>query len=271
MIEITSKDNSVLKEYRKLCDSRRYRRQSGKFVLEGVRLICDYLKSGGEADDLLVTAGGLQKLEGRLPDIPSAARRLLLITEPLAGYIARTETPQGVFAICRGTLVREGLPDDTANGALLLCSLQDPGNVGAILRSAEAFGLSAVIMTSDCPDAASPKVLRASMGAAMRLPIYLVDDAESAVGGLRQSGKSVYAAAPGQRSAPVDEVPLAGAVVAIGNEGSGLPEALADSCDRRVALPMNEKSESLNAAMAATVFAWELSRAAKIDRKGGKV
>lgn len=126
-------------------------------------------------------------------------------------------------------------------------------------------------MTSDCPDAASPKVLRASMGAAARLDIYVVADAEAAIAELRASGKTVYAAALGERSVAVNTVSLDGAVVAIGNEGSGLSERVADACDKRVILPISESSESLNAAMAATVFAWELCRACQKSSGGDKL
>jgi len=257
MIKVTSKDNNSLKEYRKLCGSRKHRLQTGKFALEGVRLICDYAKSGGVITDLMVTEQGLARIVGELPE----AKRVLLITDQLALSIAQTDTPQGVFAVCEGRLCKEGLPQHTEKGALMLCSLQDPGNIGTILRSAEAFGLSAVIMTSDCPDAASPKVLRASMGAAARLDIYVVPDAKTAIEELRSSGKTVYAAALGSRSVAVNTVSLDGAVVAIGNEGSGLSDDVSDACDKRVILPISEHSESLNAAMAATVFAWELCRA----------
>ena len=264
MIKVTSKDNNSLKEYRKLCGSRKYRIQSGKFVLEGVRLICDYAKSGGAITDLMVTEQGLERMGGELPK----AQRTLLITDQLAASIAQTDTPQGIFAVCEGRLCKEGLPANTEKGALMLCSLQDPGNIGTILRSAEAFGLSAVIMTADCPDAASPKVLRASMGAAARLDIYVVTDAETAVKELREDGKTVYAAALGSKSVAVNTVSLNGAIVAIGNEGSGLSDSVADACDKRVILPISEHSESLNAAMAATVFAWELCRACQKDPGG---
>ena len=267
MIKVTSKDNNSLKEYRKLCGSRKHRLQTGKFALEGVRLICDYAKSGGAITDLILTEQGLERLGGELPN----AQRTLLITDQLAQAIAQTDTPQGVFAICEGRLCKEGLPRNTEKGALMLCSLQDPGNIGTIMRSAEAFGLSAVIMTADCPDAASPKVLRASMGAAARLDIYVVADAETAIKELRADGKTVYAAALGSKSVAVNTVSLDGAVVAIGNEGNGLSENVADACDKRVILPISEHSESLNAAMAATVFAWELCRAWQNSLKGGAI
>lgn len=263
MIKVTSKDNLKLKEYRKLCSSRKYRAESGRFALEGVRLICDSLKSSAEISELLVTEAGIERLGENFALLEAAAQNTMLITEELAKNIGETDSPQGVFAICEGCLTRDDLPKNAERGILMLCSLQDPGNVGTILRSAEAFGLSAVIMTADCPDAASPKVLRASMGAALRIAIHRVSSADEAVLRLQKQKISVYAAALGEKSVSVDTVSLKNSAVMIGNEGSGLPDSLADLANRRVILPISEHSESLNAAMAATVFAWELSRAVR--------
>lgn len=265
MIKVTSKDNLKLKEYRKLCSSKRYRVETNRFALEGVRLICDSLKSSAVIDELFVTEAGIKRLGENFAPLEAAAKSTLLITEELAKNIGETDSPQGAFAICKGSLTRDDLPKSAERGILMLCSLQDPGNVGTILRSAEAFGLSAVIMTGDCPDAASPKVLRASMGAALRIAVHRVSSAEEAVLSLQKQKISVYAAALGEKSISVDAVSLKGAAVMIGNEGSGLPDSLADLADKRVILPISEQSESLNAAMAATVFAWELSRAARND------
>lgn len=268
MLEITSKDNPKIKEFRKLCTSRKHRLLSRRFALEGARLVCDALKSDAELLTLFVTEAGISRLGGDFDRLAVRARETLLISDALAPSLAETESPQGVFAICAGRLFLPGLPAVAPNGALLLASLQDPGNVGTIIRSADAFGLSCVILTADCPDPAAPKVLRASMGAALRLPVYCADDAPAAVQALRQSGMAVYAAALGDGSLPVDAVSLDNAVVAIGNEGAGLPPDVQTACTGRVILPMNAESESLNAAMAATVFAWELSRRARCDVKG---
>lgn len=265
MRQITSKDNPVIRDYQKLASSRKHREQAGRFVLEGVRLVCDAAESGVCPALLLVTGEGRERLSGRFDRLSAAAAETVLIDPKLAQLLAQTETAQGVFAVCEGRLWRDGPPESGAlgKGALLLCSLQDPGNVGTIIRSADAFGLSAVLLSADCPDPASPKVLRASMGAALRLPLYRCPEPGETVRALRGQGIPVFAAALGDRSQPVDAVSLSGAVVAIGNEGAGLPEEFCGLCDRRVILPIAPQSESLNAAMAATVFAWEISRAAR--------
>lgn len=260
MLQITSKDNPRIKELARLCSSARERRESGLFVLEGVRLVRDAQTSGVPIRTLFVTPDGMRRLgEGAEPLI-AAAEETFEISDALACRVGDTVQPQGVFAVCRGTLARQGLPEKAENGIILLAGLQDPGNVGTILRSAAAFGLSGVVMSRDCPDPASPKVLRAAMGVR---PAWQCDDICMAIDALRARGVPVYAAALGEGSVPVDAVPLAGAAVVIGNEGSGLPQSVISRCTMPVILPIAPGCESLNAAMAATVFAWELSRAAR--------
>ncbi len=265
MRQVTSKDNPIIRDYQKLASSRKHRAEAGRFVLEGVRLVCDAALSGARFSALLVTGEGCGRLGSRLAALEAAAAETVQIDHRLAALLAQTETDQGVFAVCEGRLWRDEPPAPGAlqKGALLLCSLQDPGNVGTIIRSADAFGLSAVLLSADCPDPASPKVLRASMGAALRLPLFRCPDPGKTVQALRGQGIPVFAAALGSGSLPADAVCLGGAVVAIGNEGAGLPETFCDCCDRRIILPIAPQSESLNAAMAATVFAWEISRAAR--------
>ena len=267
MLEITSKDNTKIKDYKKLCTSRKHRLQTERFVLEGARLVCDALKSGANIHTLFVTQAGIARLDADFAKL-AAQSEIVLISDAMAAYMAETETPQGVFAVCSGRLFNQHLPDDANNGILMLCSLQDPGNVGTILRSADAFGLSAVVMTADCPEPDAPKVLRASMGAALRVPVYVTEDAVAAISQLKLSGITVYAAALGEQSLPIDGVSLTNSAVVIGNEGAGIPDKVLSACDSRVVLPISAQSESLNAAMAATVFAWELSQAARRDKGG---
>jgi len=262
MLKITSKENARLRELAKLYASKRLRRESGRFVLEGVRLVSDALKNGVLIRSLFVTDEGVRRLGDAFAPLCAAAGEVLLLSEALGARIGDTAHPQGVFAICEGALTEERLPDSFPRGCLVLCGLQDPGNVGTILRSAAAFGPTDVVLSADCPDPASPKVLRAAMGVRRA---YAAADVCELIDRLRSRGMPVYAAALGEESVPVDEVCLAGAAVVIGNEGAGLPEAVLARCTARVILPVAPGCESLNAAMAATVFAWELARAQRRD------
>lgn len=259
MRQITSKENPNVKELAKLYASARYRRESGRFVLEGVRLVFDALEAGIPIRTLLVTEEGVRRLGDRFAALGKAAGETLLLADSIASRVGDTQHPQGVFAVCEGALTSEALPDSFPRGCLILSSLQDPGNVGTILRSAAAFGPTDVILSADCPDPASPKVLRAAMGVRRS---FVTRDVVDTIAELKARGVAVYAASLGKGSVPVDAVDLAGAAVVIGNEGRGLEQNVIAACDKSVILPIAEGCESLNAAMAATVFAWELSRAA---------
>lgn len=256
MLKITSKDNLRIKELSKLYTSKRARRDSGSFVLEGVRLVRDALFCGVEIVSVFVTEDGIRRLGDTFSALQNKAREVFLIDDSLAARVGDTTTPQGVFAVCRGSLTTRELPEK-GESCIILASLQDPGNIGTILRSAAAFGLS-VVMSSGCPDPASPKVLRAAMGVR---EACVVDDVCDAIKALRARGTHVWAAALGEGSRPVCEVSLENSAVVIGNEGSGLPESVIALCDAPVILPIEPDCESLNAAAAATIFAWELAKA----------
>ncbi len=257
MLKITSKENTRLRRLSRLYASGRERRENGLFVLEGVRLVRDAVENGVPVREVYVTRQGIARLGERFSMLSLAADELFEIDETLSRRIGDTEHPQGVFAVCEGSLLTDGLPEDLSAGCLLLCSLQDPGNVGTILRTAAAFGLP-VVMTADCPAPDSPKVLRAAMGVrhAWRMP-----SAVCAVEALRLRGVPVLAAALEDDSLPVEKISLRGAAVAVGNEGAGLSGEVIERCSGRVILPMEPGCESLNAAAAASVFAWELYRA----------
>jgi len=256
MLKITSKDNLRIKELSKLYTSKRARKESGRFVLEGVRLVRDALFCGVEIASVFVTEDGIRRLGDAFSALESKAGEVFLIDDGLASRVGDTTTPQGVFAVCKGSLTTKELPKK-GESCLILASLQDPGNIGTILRSAAAFGLP-VVMSSDCPDPASPKVLRAAMGVRKAC---VVDDISETIKALRLRGTRVWAAALGEGSRPVDEVSLDDSAVVIGNEGNGLPESIIALCDAPVILPIEPGCESLNAAAAATIFAWELARA----------
>lgn len=259
MLKITSKENPRLQNLSKLYASRRARREQNLFVLEGVRLVCDALEQGVSLREAFVTDEGIRRMGDRMQALSAACRDVFLLPEQLARRVGDTEHPQGVFAVCEGSLLLPALPERLGLGCLFLCSLQDPGNVGTLLRTAAAFSLP-VLMTPDCPAPDSPKVLRAAMGVRRA---YCVGDAAKTIAALHEKNIPVLAAALGQNSVPIDDVAVSSACVVLGNEGRGLPEEVLSLCDRSVILPIDAACESLNAAAAGAVFAWELSRAAR--------
>ena len=138
--------------------------------------------------------------------------------------------------------------------------MQDPINLGTILRSAEAFGISAVVLTRDCCDVYSPKVTRGSMGAVFRLPFYITDDLPALIGEFNRYGTS-FAAVLDKDSVSLDECSFEGAALAVvGNEGNGLTEDTVKACTHKLYIPMSGKAESLNVSAAASIILWEMKK-----------
>ena len=143
--------------------------------------------------------------------------------------------------------------------AVLLENVQDPGNVGTVIRTAAALGFDSVILCGACADVYSPKTARATMGAIFRENIVRMDIAAAAEY-IHSRGMKLYGAALSERAADIRTAELNNAVVAIGSEGRGLSEQVLGACEKTLKIPMNPRCESLNAAVAATVVLWEMYR-----------
>ena len=259
MQQITSKENARLKSAAKLLQSKKARQEQGEFLAEGYRLCMDALRSGLLPRQTFVTEQGMEHQD--CTELLRASEESYVIPQSLAAKLSDTRTPQGVFCVFAIPDNHARLAESKKNRVVILSSLQDPGNIGTIIRTAEAFGVDLVLMSSDCPDLYSPKTLRATMGGVFRMPIAVTDDLFGEIALLKQQGCHVYAAALKENSIPITEVSFAGAsAVVIGNEGNGLDDATIAACTAPVIIPMAGKAESLNAAAAATVAIWEMCR-----------
>lgn len=261
-MEITSKDNPLIGEIRQLTAQAKHRQKTGRFVIEGVRLCEDAARSGARIVTFLYTERAKEQYVAVWKSVCNVAENAVCIAEKLASYIADTKTPQGLFAICE-QVVR---PFDAATlkkggRYLALENIQDPANMGTIIRTAEAMGLDGLLLSADCCDVTSPKVARGSMGGIFRLPITVCDHFEQAVGTWRSTGFSVYACVPDSAATSICNVSFEkGGIALIGNEANGLrPETIA-TATASVTIPMNGNAESLNAAVAASIVAWEMVR-----------
>lgn len=274
---ITSRENQWLKEFRLalrggLATSR------GFIGVEGVRLVEEALRSGLQVEALLASASGERHLERLQSDLQARrgdSIRILRTTDRLFAGVTDTETPQGVAALVAPRAVSfDDLVRSPANGLpliVVLVGVQDPGNVGTILRTAEAFGASGVATctsgTSGTANPHSPKALRASGGSALRLPILHGVGISILLAQLRLAGFKIIAATSADNSGGAPPVflpwemnwkePVA---LLIGNEGAGLPEEIERSADALLRIPLAESVESLNAAVAAAVLLYEAAR-----------
>lgn len=262
MTVITSKDNPELKRLSRLLASRQARREEGMFVAEGLRICMEAASAPVEIDTVYLSESFSQKHPEESALLSQRAARSRLLSDAAAARLGDTKTPQGVFCLCRALDNRVQLSKiKDACRFVLLSGLQDPGNVGTILRTADALGIDGVILSADCPEVTSPKVLRATMGGVFRQPIMVAPDLGEVIGQLQEEGFDVCAAALTKDARPVGEIPFGRrCAVVIGNEGNGLTPQIIQRCSRSVIIPMAREGQSLNAAVAACILMWELAK-----------
>lgn len=252
---IKSKDNPVIKLYQRLSSSKKERLQYGLFVLEGARITEDAVRENADIRYLIFTENASARADQFQVDLRTT--RVIVISNELGNRISSTENTQGIFAVC--AVPAPPVSYFKENGKyIVLYGLQDPGNVGMIIRTADAFGVDGVILSGSC-DVYSPKVIRSTMGSIFRENIMVENDSERLFAMLDEHNVRTSAAVIDDDALNIRDCSFEGAhAVFIGNEGNGLPAETAGRCGRRVIIPMKGSINSLNAAMAAGVMMWEL-------------
>ena len=246
MERITSRKNPLITHIRTLLKDRSYRREKGEFVCDGVKLLKEALLWNAEITTVLWSEE---------PSVRVDCRAQYAVSEELLGYVSPLKSAAGVVFSVR---IKQW--DVVAPGRTLVVeTIQDPGNMGTILRTANALGMDTVILTGDCADVYNPKTVRATMGAVFRQRFYEMDR-QTMRDYLTAHGIRLYGAALSDTSRDIRQLSLERVAVAIGSEGRGLSDALLAMCDGELIIPMSEQCESLNAAVAAAVIMWEISR-----------
>lgn len=241
---ITSRDNPLVKQVSALQGSRREREKTGAFVCEGPTMLSEALRSN-------VSVQRVFCLPELLSSLPPLSCPVHSVTAAVLQKMSDVPSPQGIVFIC-------SLPEETPlSGTQLLAldELRDPGNLGTILRTADAFGTSGVALLGDCADPYSPKVVRATMGSLFRVPLWRCDIQTLK----KRAGVPLYAAVLDGSSRPISQLSLSRACVIIGNEAHGVSEMVRTFCDGSVNIPIRG-AESLNAAVAAAIFLYEMAR-----------
>jgi TrmH family RNA methyltransferase len=252
---VTSRDNPAYKSVARLVASASERRKTGLTVLEGAHLLGAFLDAGGHPEQVMVSQAGIGDAEiARLAE-RSAPAQLTLLADALFESISSVESPTGVLACVRTPAPRPAGAD--ARLALLLEDIQDPGNVGMLLRSAAAAGAEHVLLSPSCAFAWSPKVLRAAMGA--HFAVNIVERADLAAWLAEYRGQSVALAGDARQS--LYDLDLARpTALLVGNEGSGLSAEIRRCATVSARIPMQGRMESLNAAAAGTIAVFEAVR-----------
>lgn len=266
MDSITSVQNQKIKEAAKLVSSASYRRKKGLFVLEGLRLCTDVLRSGLRADSLFVTERTLEKNKKEIKPLLEISENSYLINEAVADRISDTKNPQGIFLVMNALPILEEESFSENGKVLLLEDVQDPGNLGAISRTAEALGITELIVSGGC-DIYNPKALRASMGALLRLSVRETGCIKDTIKKAETSGYRTYASTPSEDAVKITDVDFTGNVLCvIGNEAKGVTAETLHLCNESITIPMTGRAESLNAGAAASILMWEMVKANEKDK-----
>lgn len=257
MFRIDSVANEKIKLAAKIISSSKHRKKEGLFFLEGLRLCRDAALTGVIIESAFFTDRAIEKNGDDVDFICGKAKNSYVISDAVEAKLSQTQTPQGFFCICRCMPSAEHVKKD--GKYIALENIQDPSNLGAIARTAEALGIDGAILCGCC-DRFSPKSQRAAMGSLLRLNVIECENLCELLSQLKDKGMKLYATTPDESAEKITCCDMSGGAVAvIGNEGNGVSDEVFSLCER-VTIPMLGRAESLNASMAAAITMWEMIR-----------
>ena len=244
---ISSRKNPLLQQVKKLLSSRAERRKTGLFVADGTKLLEEAVKYWPGLQTVILSDG----VEVQVPDHV----RVVRVPEDVMASISPMEAPQGALFLGKLPEQQEFVPK---KGMLILDGVQDPGNIGTILRTADAMDVP-VVLLEGCADPWSWKVIRSTMGAAFRTPVVQATW-EEVLGKCREAGIPIGVTALSDRAVDIRSADLSEMALVIGSEGRGVRKEVLENADHELIIPMNPHCESLNAAIAAAIVMWEIKK-----------
>ncbi len=272
MLLISSKQNPRIKGVCALAD-RREREAVELFRFDGIKLLIEAIEKGIAIESVYIRESSADHVAERLGERFSriGGDRIVTVSDSVFDKMSLEKAPEGVITVAKYidkirkiTKIENVELPPMSESVFLAESLQDPGNLGTLIRSAAALGIDRVVISADCADVYNPKTIRAAMGGLFYISVDRVerDIFAEYIKALRESGRRVFAAALDDSAATLDKLQLkAGDCFLIGNEGHGLTKDAIDACDRSVIIPMRDEVESLNAAAAAVILMWEMKKA----------
>ncbi len=254
MKRIESTQNALVKYWKKLATTRKERERSGEFIVEGFHLVEEALKNKERVLQLIVREGVDLPMLWPIDDIAS-----IEVTAAVAKEFAETETSQGVFAVCKQPLLVEDVMASWRK-VLLIDAVQDPGNIGTMIRTADAAGLDAVILGKGSADIYNPKTLRSAQGSHFHIPV-LRGDLEDWIEHLQENGVPVFGTALDEDAVIYNDIQHTGAfAIMMGNEGSGIHPQLLAMTDQNIMIPIFGQAESLNVAVATGIVLYGFAK-----------
>ena len=269
---ITGRNNPGVKWAASLKD-KKGRDKEGYFIAEGEKLTFEALKSSLPVEKIFITDSKasviIPKIKQLNLDNHYKNTVVQVLSDEVFSKISTENAPQGVISVIKhldffrqmDIIYKEDFSQKACGRSIVLCSVRDPGNLGSAIRSAVAFGVEHIILSSDCADIYNPKTVRGAMGSLFRVHVSRVKNLHDYIDAMHSNGRKVYSAELSENAKRLGEFELScyDAVI-IGNEGHGVPMDISEHCDGAVYIPISSNTESLNASVAAAIFMWEQSK-----------
>ena len=269
---ITSRNNQTVKWAASL-QEKKWREREKCFIAEGEKLTYEAIEAGLTLHSVFVAEGKQEKVLPKLSDLLNTEENkntpVYVLSDNAFEKISTEKAPQGVISVIKSLdffynidiIYKEEFFLAEGEKALALCSVRDPGNLGSVIRSAVAFGVDHIVLTSDCADVYNPKTVRSAMGSLFRTNITVVGDFKSFIESAKAVGRRVFAAELSENAKSLHEIEMKSSdIIIIGNEGHGIPADISEICSGSVYIPISKKTESLNASVAAAIFMWEQNK-----------
>lgn len=266
---LTSRQNNIIKWVAALHDKKE-RNRSHAFIAEGEKLTFEAAAAGLPITHVFVSDKKIDVLAERIEAAFSsdfyADTEIITVSAEVFQKISTEKAPQGIISVIKhldffkelDIIYKEDFFLSDGERAIALCSVRDPGNVGSVIRSAVAFGAEHIVMSADSVDIYNPKTVRSAMGSLFKVKVTVVRDFASFIDAAKKNGRRVFAAELSEDAVALNDAnALSSDVFVIGNEGHGIPTEISSICDNSVYIPISDKTESLNASVAAAIFMWE--------------
>lgn len=262
MQRISSKDNDFIKHIKKLKD-KKYRDESNEYIVEGIKLIEEAIKGNAPIKQIVICEEN-EKTNAITKNLMYEISKYecVYVTKQVFNSITQVVAPQGIFAIVSktfGDTTQKSLIDYTQDVIVVLDDIQDPGNLGTILRTIDSCGLKQILVSKGTVDSYNPKVVRSTMGAIFRINIVECEDLIKAIKEARKHHFKLQVTSLDAEQTIYD-VDYKKKVIVIGNEANGVSKEIQDIADEKVKIPMIGKTESLNASVAAGIVLYEYTR-----------
>ena len=269
---ITSRNNPIVKWAASLLD-KKGRQASSSFIAEGVKLTLEAVRASLPVSHIFISEDRkCEVLPGILSCIDETGSRdieIFLLSQNAFDKISTEKAPQGVISVIKyldfffniDIIYKEEFFLPPSDRAIALCSVRDPANLGSVIRSSVAFGVDHIILSEDCADLYNPKTVRSAMGSLFKVKTSRVKSFSDFISTARMCNRRVLCAELSDGAVSLNDANLVSSdIVIIGNEGHGIPAEISELSDGAVYIPISNKTESLNAAVAAGIFMWEQSK-----------